>query len=58
MRPAPVKPAISFDDLEKVDVRVGTILAVADVGGSSKLVRLTVDLGDHRRTVLAGPPLS
>jgi len=54
MQPAPVKPEISIDDLEKVDVRVGTILAVDDVAGSSKLLRLTVDLGDHRRTILAG----
>jgi len=54
MQPAPVKPEISIDDLKKVDLRVGTILAVDDVAGSSKLLRLTVDLGDHTRTILAG----
>jgi tRNA-binding protein len=41
-------------DLEKLDIRVGTILAVEDVPKSAKLLRLTVDLGDHRRTILAG----
>ena len=51
---APVKPAISFADLEKIDVRVGTIIAVEDVSGSDKLVRLVVDFGDHRRSILAG----
>lgn len=51
---APVKPPIAFDLLEKIDVRVGTIELVEDVRGSNKLVRLTVNFGDHRRTILAG----
>ena len=52
--PAPIKPNISFDVLEKIDVRVGTIEQVEDVRGSNKLVKLTVNFGDHRRTILAG----
>jgi tRNA-binding protein len=51
---APIKPNISFEMLEKIDVRVGTIELVEDVNGSNKLVRLTVNFGDHRRTILAG----
>jgi tRNA-binding protein len=51
---APVKPVISTDVLETLDVRVGTIEMVEDVQGSSKLVKLTVNFGDHRRTILAG----
>ena len=51
---APIKPVISLADLEKIDVRVGTIVAVDDVAKSSKLLRFTVDFGDHRRTILAG----
>src|SRR5689334_25371781 len=51
---APVKPAISFDALEKLDIRVGTIKLVEDVKGSDKLVKLTVDFGDHTRTILVG----
>lgn len=51
---APVKPAISFDLLDKVDIRVGTIERVEDVRGSDKLVSLTVDFGDHKRRILAG----
>ncbi len=54
MKPAPIKPEISIDDLEKLDVRVGTIKAVADVPDSKKLMKLTVDFGDHTRTILAG----
>ena len=52
--PAPVKPTVSLAEVERLDVRVGTILAVDDVPKSGKLVRLTVDFGDHRRTILAG----
>jgi tRNA-binding protein len=51
---APVKPTISMDVLEKVDIRVGTIRLVEDVKGSGKLVKLTVDFGDHTRTILVG----
>ena len=52
--PAAVKPTISVADVEKLDVRVGAIVAVDEVPRSSKLLKLTVDFGDHRRTILAG----
>ena len=51
---APIKPAISLDLLEKIDIRVGTIELVEDIKGSDKLVKLTVDFGDHKRTILVG----
>ena len=52
--PAAVKPVATLADVERLDVRVGTIVAVDDVPNSSKLARLTVDFGDHTRTILAG----
>ena len=52
--PAEIKPLISMADLEKIDIRVGTILAVEDVPNSDKLVKLSVSFGDHNRTILAG----
>lgn len=54
IKAAPIKPAISIDLLEQIDIRVGTIELVEDVKGSDKLVKLTVDFGDHRRTILVG----
>lgn len=51
---APIKPVVSLDDLDKIDIRVGTILSVEDVKGSDKLVRLTVEFGAERRNILAG----
>ena len=54
MTPAPVKETVGIEILEALDIRVGTIMSVEDVAGSSKLVRLTVDFGDHHRTILAG----
>ena len=51
---APLKPEITIAELNKVDIRVGTIVSVEDVRGSDKLVRLIVDFGDHQRSVLAG----
>lgn len=51
---APIKPQITFETFASVDIRVGTIQSVHDVAGSSKLVRLVVDFGDHARNILAG----
>ena len=52
--PAPVKPVVPFSALEALDIRVGTIERVEDVPRSEKLLKLTVNFGDHRRTILAG----
>jgi tRNA-binding protein len=54
IEPAPVRPAITVDLLNQIDIRVGTIELVEDVKGSNKLVKLTVDFGDHKRSILAG----
>jgi methionine--tRNA ligase beta chain len=53
-QPAPIKPTISFDLLDQLDIRVGTIERVEDVPKSDKLVRLVVNFGDHTRSILAG----
>ncbi|HEX7186074.1 MAG TPA: tRNA-binding protein [Thermoanaerobaculia bacterium] len=53
-QPAPVKPPVPLSVLESLDIRLGTIEVVEDVPGSSKLLRLTVDFGDHKRNILAG----
>lgn len=51
----PIKNTIQFEDLEKLDIRVGRIVLVEDVSGSDKLIKLTVDLGeDTVRTILVG----
>lgn len=54
MKIKPIKPTIKFSDLEKIDIRVGTIEKVEDVEKSDKLVRLIVNFGDHKRTILVG----
>ena len=54
IKQAPIKPTIKYEDFDKVDIRVGTIETVEDIEKSDKLVRLTVDFGDHKRTIIAG----
>ncbi len=54
MVPAPIKDEITFEDFEKLDIRVGTILSVNEVEKSNKLMKLMVDFGDHTRSILAG----
>jgi tRNA-binding protein len=52
--PAPIKPPIEMSDLEKIDIRVGTILSVEEVANSNKLMKLVVSFGDHQRRIIAG----
>lgn len=54
MNPAPVKPDVTIDDLNKLDIRVGTIKKAEEIAGSDKLLRLTVNFGDHTRVILSG----
>lgn len=54
MKIAPIKPIVQFEIVEKVDIRIGTIERVEDIQGADKLVKLIVDVGDHKRTILAG----
>jgi methionine--tRNA ligase beta chain len=54
MTPAAIKPMITIDQVEAIDVRVGTIRFADNVPGADKLVALRVSFGDHERTVVAG----
>ena len=54
MKLLPIKPEIAHADLSKVDIRVGLIESVSDVPKSERLIKLAVDFGDHKRTVLVG----
>ena len=54
MTAAAIKPTISYSEMDKIDIRIGTIERVEDVKNSNKLVRLIVDFGDHKRNILAG----
>ncbi len=50
----PLKEQITYDDFAKMDIRVATILEAEDIPKSKKLLKLTVDTGVDKRTVLAG----
>ena len=51
---APIKPVVGIKALEALDIRVGKIERVEEVPRSDKLMKLTVNFGDHSRTILAG----
>lgn len=48
------KKIISFDDFAKTDIRVGTILSAEKVAKTKKLLKLTVDTGIDKRTIVSG----
>ena len=49
-----IKPSISFEDFDKIDLRVATILHAEKVEKADKLLKLTLDLGFETRTVVSG----
>ena len=52
--PEAVKPEISIDDFNKVDLRIARIVSAAYVEGADKLLQLTVDVGGEQRNIFAG----
>jgi tRNA-binding protein len=52
--PAPVKATLDPGLLDQIDVRVGTIRAAEPMAGADRLAILTVDFGDHTRSIVAG----
>jgi tRNA-binding protein len=52
--PAPVKAIVPIATLEALDIRIGTIQRVEEIPQSEKLMKLTVNFGDHTRSILAG----
>jgi methionyl-tRNA synthetase len=50
-----MKPIITYEDFAKLDLRVGTVIECVEKEGSDKLLRLTVDFGEHgQRNILSG----
>ena len=49
----PVKAEISYEDFEKIDLRVAKVIAAEAVPKSSKLLKLKIDIGEER-TIVAG----
>jgi methionyl-tRNA synthetase len=50
----PVKPEIVYDDFAKLDLRTGKIIAAEKVEKADKLLKLEVDLGFEKRTIVSG----
>ena len=48
------KAEVSFDDFDKMDIRISTIIAAEKVAKTKKLLKLTVDTGIDRRTIVSG----
>jgi methionyl-tRNA synthetase len=50
----PAKAACSFDDFGKMDIRTATVLAAERVPKTDKLLKLTIDTGLDKRTIVSG----
>jgi methionyl-tRNA synthetase len=50
----PQKPSVEFDDFTKLDIRLGTILEAEKVEKADKLLKLVVDTGIDKRTIVSG----
>jgi methionyl-tRNA synthetase len=51
---AEAKPQIQYDDFAKLDLRAGTIIAAQKMEKADKLLKLEVDIGYEKRTIVSG----
>ncbi|MBX7066093.1 MAG: methionine--tRNA ligase [Parachlamydiales bacterium] len=54
----PLKPQVTYDDFTKLDFRVAQVLEAVKVPKSKKLLKLHVDLGFEKRTIVSGIALN
>ena len=50
----PAKENISYEDFVKMDIRIGTIIEAEKLAKTKKLLKLTIDSGIDKRTVVSG----
>lgn len=50
--------SVTIADFGALDLRVGTIVEATPIAGARRLVRVVVDLGEERRTLVAGVAMS
>ncbi len=50
----PAKPVITYDEFVKMDIRIGKVLSAEPVPKTDKLLKLTIDTGIDKRTVVSG----
>lgn len=48
------KPTVQFDDFDRMDIRVATVLAAEKVAKTKKLLKLTIDTGIDKRDIISG----
>ena len=53
-KPEPQKPVVDFESFEKIDLRVGTVEECVKVEKSDKLLKLTINDGNTKRTIVSG----
>ncbi|MEM5829062.1 MAG: methionine--tRNA ligase subunit beta [Candidatus Aenigmatarchaeota archaeon] len=49
-----IKEEVSIEEFQKIDLRVGKIISAEKIENADKLLKLLVDLGNEKRTLIAG----
>ncbi len=57
-KPGKERQMISFKDFQQLELRVGEVLTAETIPGADKLLKLTVDIGEEQRTMVAGVALA
>jgi methionine--tRNA ligase beta chain len=45
---------VTYEEFQKLDIRIGTVIAAERVEGTDKLIKFEFDLGSEKRTVVGG----
>ena len=49
-----MKPTVTFEDFDKLDLQIGKVVECTKKEGSEKLLRLVVDFGEEKKTIFSG----
>ena len=49
-----INSKITFDDFKKIEIRIGTIVEATKVPETDRLLKLFIDLGSEKRTIISG----
>ena len=49
-----IKPTINYDDFQKLDIRIGTVISAEKIPDTDKLIKLEFDFGEETRQIVSG----
>ena len=54
IKTVPQKEMISYEDFQKLDLRIAKVMGAEEIKGTDRLLKITLEIGEEKRTIVAG----